>query len=420
MYNKMFLSGEIINITSDLTKYIATNKNTKNAKHTNNSNNIYLISNIVDKSQITITISTDSDIYYSSNSAQDNSTQDNNEVLTIIILNKINKKRKQDKRDKNILEDEKTITIHYGNCSKYVLLNLQKIQSLLSKKVKKNNLQNVYQFENKIASDILYKFNDSIFIALDANGYINYYTDSMEIYNIHTIVNFITQEHPNSNKTYLPTLESILEAFNYIPIDANMNSNAYILDSLDINNLHNATPSTTSPTNTFEVSNSNITSELNTSGIISTIGNIINWFNPFSYFTTIKPITIQNTNANANIDIDTNIEANIEANTEESNQEEVTAKAKAKYYVASNSSTSSNAMVIKLENDKIKILRPKPMLFPVYIDNINLDELGNIIFSGKINDTDKYITIKYNKFLINPIIEITNIETTLTIKDILE
>ena len=62
--------------------------------------------------------------------------------------------------------------------------------------------------------------------------------------------------------------------------------------------------------------------------------------------------------------------------------------------------------VIKLEKDKIKILRPKPMLFPVYIDNINMDELNNIIFSGKINDIDNNISIKYNKFLINPIIEI--------------
>jgi hypothetical protein len=62
--------------------------------------------------------------------------------------------------------------------------------------------------------------------------------------------------------------------------------------------------------------------------------------------------------------------------------------------------------VIKLEKDKIKILRPKPMLFPVYIDNINMDELNNIIFSGKINDIDNNISIKYNKFLINPVIEI--------------
>jgi hypothetical protein len=327
-------------------------------------------------------------------------------------LNKINRKRKQ---DKNILEEEKTIIIPYGNCSKYVLLNLQKVQSLLSKKVKKNNLQNIYQFENKSASGILYKFNDSIFITLDANGYINYYTDSMEIYDIHSIANFIEQEHPNSNKTYLPTLESILETFNYIPIDANMNSNAYILNSLDINNLHTATNYITPSAITCAVSNSNSNSnsniasasafDLNESGIISNIGNIINWLNPFSYFTTTQhqsqaqPMTIQNTN--------------IESTIEESNKKKVseTAKSKAKYYVAS--SNVNNAMVIKLEKDKIKILRPKPMLFPVYIDNINLDELGNIIFSGKINDTDKYITIKYNKFLINPIIEITNIEKIL-------
>ena len=77
------------------------------------------------------------------------------------------------------------------------------IEYIRNKKVKKHNLQNIFQIENTTVPNILYKFNDSIFITLDANGYINYYSDSMEIYDLHSIVNFIEQEHPNSNKTYL-------------------------------------------------------------------------------------------------------------------------------------------------------------------------------------------------------------------------
>ena len=411
----MLLSGDIINITNDLSNYILTNKNIKNAKKSKNAqmisnvSNISNISNIVDKSQITITISSSTDIYYSSsintnttntndnaNANTNDNTKDNtnDSILTIIILNKMNSKGKQ---KENILEEEeKTIIIPYGICSKYILLNRYISQSLLSKKAKKNNLiniyQNIYQYNgenvDENVSRVLYKFNDCIFITLDANGYINYYPDSIEIYDIHTITNFIEKEHSNTNKTYLPYLEAFLETFNYIPIDANIKPNSYILDILDINNLHNTntnnntnTSNSNSNSNSNDNGNCNSIAELNESGIISKIGNIINWFNPFSYFSTTQSITQQN--------IDTEAKQNPNPNP--------------KYYV---SRMTKDFNVIKLEKDKIKILRPKPMLFPVYIDNINMDELNNIIFSGKINDIDNNISIKYNKFLINPIIEI--------------
>jgi hypothetical protein len=412
----MLLTGDIINITNDVSNYILTNKNNKNTKNLKNAHmisNISNISNIVDKSQITITISSSADIYYSSSintnttntndnanantndnanaNTNDNAKDNTNDsILTIIILNKMNSKGKQ---KENILEEEeKTIIIPYGICSKYLLLNRYISQSLLSKKVKKNNLtniyQNIYQYNSENVDEngsrVLYKFNDCIFITLDANGYINYYPDSIEIYDIHTITNFIEKEHSNSNKTYLPYLEAFLETFNYIPIDTNMKPNSYILDILDINNLHNTNTNNNNNNNTnTSNSNSNDNSiiELNESGIISKIGNIINWFNPFSYFSTTQLITLQN--------IDTEAKQNPNPNP--------------KYYV---SSMTKDLKVIKLEKDKIKVLRPKPMLFPVYIDNINMDELNNIIFSGKINDIDNNISIKYNKFLINPIIEI--------------
>ena len=385
----MFLSGDIINITSDISKYLSINKNTKNAKKSKNTHmisNISNISNIVDKSQMTITISSSADIYYSSSIDTNTTTANDNandSILTIIILNKMNSKGKQ---KENILEEEdKTIIIPYGICSKYILLNRYISQSLLSKKIKKNNLTNIYRCNDKNVAEnvsrVLYKFNDYIFITLDANGYINYYPDSIEIYDIHTITNFIEKEHSNSNKTYLPYPEAFLETFNYIPINTNMKLNSYILDILDINNLHNTTNYTNTDTKT-----SNSITELNEFGIISKIGNIINWFNPFSYLSTTQSITLQN------IDVDANPNPN------------------SKYYV---SSMTKDLNVIKLEKDKIKILRPKPMLFPVYIDNINLDELNNIIFSGKIDDMDNNISIKYNKFLINPILDITNIKKNL-------
>ena len=74
-----------------------------------------------------------------------------------------------------------------------------------------------------------------------------------------------------------------------------------------------------------------------------------------------------------------------------------------KYYILNN---SLNLNIVKLQNNKIKILKPMPMLFPVYINSIVIDEFQNISFSGKLNEIDKILTIKYNKFFINPIIDV--------------
>jgi len=349
------------------------------------------IVNDVEKSLITISICVNNELYYSING----------EVLNILILTKKDKVKSQlSVPELPELPEHKTYTISYNSgCSRYVLFNLPKNNALISKKVKKNILENVYQFNQ---SNILYAFNKSVFLNIDANGYIYYYPDTVEIYDIHNIANFIENEHSNINKTYIPSLESILESFNYKLINTNMNSNSYILENLDIDK-------------TIIMSNANI--ELNKqNSIISTISNMINWFNPFAYYnnSNTTAITTSANTISANTTNNTDVINTVICNKNTSNiivnvsENQTPSQSVPKYYVSENTKSSNplDLKIIKLENDKIKILKPVPMLFPVYIENIEGDNFNNIILTGKINETDNHISIKYNKFFVNPIIDI--------------
>ena len=77
-----------------------------------------------------------------------------------------------------------------------------------------------------------------------------------------------------------------------------------------------------------------------------------------------------------------------------------------KYYI---SKYTYNLNVLKLDvlNNTIKILRPIPLVFPIYINSITSDEYNNIILSGKINDSTSIMNITYTKSFTNPIIYIT-------------
>lgn len=331
----MIIQGDIINVSNS---------------NVFNKNKELNIIDIIDKSLLTITLPLDNEIYYSID----------NKILNIIILAKKDKKL----TSSPLSIETKIVNIPYGECTKYVLLNLRSTQTAIGKKVKKTLLD--YIPLNLTTSTTLYSFNNSNLVNIDSNGYISYYPDTMEIYDINTISNFIEKEYPKSNKTFLPSLESILEVFNYKPANINLNSNTYILDNL-------------------ELSSSNTTTNTHTSNIISTLGNIISWFNPLSYYSNNPSNDKENiSNTDSNILIS------------------------GKYYIAENNvSNSTNSLhIIKLENNKIKVLRPQPMMFPIYIENITLDEQENIIFTGKINDIGKHINIKYNKFFHNPSIEI--------------
>lgn len=344
----MIYIGEIINITNDklIPKEIT-------------------IINDTEKQILSITLLATTELYYSTNILENK--------IHIVFMTK--KDKKTTAISASLSLEHKIVNIPYGECTKYVLLNLRSTQTALGKKVKKTLLDYIpLNLATPTTPTTLYMFNNSFLVNIDGNGYISYYPDTMEIYDINTISNFIGKEYPKNNTTFIPSLESILEGFNYKQVNINLNSNTYILDNLEL-----SSSNTTTKNNSYTNSNTN--------NIISTLSNLISWFNPLSYYsgnTSNDKENISNTNGNVAIPIST------------------------KYYIAENNITSiSNSLqIIKLENNKIKVLRPLPMMFSIYIENITLDEQENIIFTGKINDIDKHISITYNKFLHNPSIEI--------------
>lgn len=305
-------------------------------------NDIYIkklyksVINNLETCKLSITLLTSTDIYHYVN---------NENILHIITFTK---KRK----NINKPDEYKTVTIPYNaSCTKYILLNVQSTKTTITKQCKKTILN---QPNNNIYGN-LYDYQGLFLMNIDANGYLTYYPDTMEIYDNTTIDKFISRQYTNLD-VYLDKeniLNNLLDICNYKSIGPmNLKPNIYTLDNLELQQ--------------------SSTSRLN---------NFINWFNPLAYFnSTTHTIT----------------------------------KSITKYYI----SNCEDMHIIKLENNKIKILRPVQMKIPIHVDNIYQDCNENIIFTGIINDntppykniiTNKKLSVKYNKFLHNPIIEVQDI-----------
>lgn len=65
------------------------------------------------------------------------------------------------------------------------------------------------------------------------------------------------------------------------------------------------------------------------------------------------------------------------------------------YYLDKSSFTND---IIKIQDGKVKILKPRKIEIPAFITDITIDKVDNIILSGRIENLP--INIKYNKYLI--------------------
>jgi hypothetical protein len=69
-----------------------------------------------------------------------------------------------------------------------------------------------------------------------------------------------------------------------------------------------------------------------------------------------------------------------------------------KYYINDQTLT-----IIKenIKNKTYKVIKPRNINLPVYIDTIECDDDNNVLLSGKFNQTIKNCSIKLNKFLLH-------------------
>jgi hypothetical protein len=57
-----------------------------------------------------------------------------------------------------------------------------------------------------------------------------------------------------------------------------------------------------------------------------------------------------------------------------------------------------NYDLIKVQDNQVKILKAQKIDLPIFMNDIVIDNVDNIVFSGKINEYP--ITLKFNKYML--------------------
>lgn len=246
------------------------------------------------------------------------------------------------------------IKIDYKDATSYNILEAHKNIPNISKNVKKHKLEMISRLDN---NKILFKLANKYLLIIDSNGSLYYYPDSIE-----TIP--ISQWSGNNLDT--------LNAQN--TLECKLDDNAYeLLDisnskSIDKNDMHHK----------YEE--------------YSRIGYLLSWLNPLTYYSSTSSTSstsskkINNSNKN---DITTNDNSGESVSNNSS--------ASAKYFIDIKTNN-----IIKIQNDLVKILKLKKIDIPMFITDITINHIDEVLLTGRIDNT--HINLKFNKYLVNMII----------------
>jgi hypothetical protein len=298
--------------------------------------------------QITIPISQDIDIYTSIKEG----------VINIFVFT-ISKKNKQSSELKNII-------INYKLANTYSILIANKQLSNISKNVKKQKLEMIAKLDN---NRILFKLANKYLLVIDGNGFFYYYPDSIQTISLNSWIQTDTLSE-DVIKTFL-TKNSILT------IDCKLDHDAYnlydfptlqLIHSDNVKNIDNVTN---------DEHNQNINNSAND---YSRLGYLLSWFNPLAYYSS-NSISSNTSSGNS---------------TNYSNNNKLI-KLENEYYLDTKTSD-----IIKIENNIVKTLKLTKIDIPVFITDININSVDEVILSGRIDE--KPINMKFNKYLINMLI----------------
>ena len=292
----------------------------------------------------------------------------------------------------------------------YNLAIITKGNTSIYKYIKQTKLNLIQKLED---NSILYKANDCLLLNIDCSGFIKYYLDTENIYNVkddNDITKFIESgnitkfknKDINNNPIKSDPIK-LLELCNYKKIDLNLSDNSYNLNLLDTECEPGSDAINISSLDlqTSEIQSIQQQSSDTSNTSYSSIGYVMSWLNPFSYYSSTSNITSNITlNAASNITItSTEMESShVIINKNEKLQNEIS-------YFA-----NKNTIAKLYNNNKIKILKPILLNVPTHIQNINFDENNKITFQGRICDNinKKYynVDISFNEFMINKNVEI--------------
>jgi hypothetical protein len=247
------------------------------------------------------------------------------------------------------------IKIDYKDATSYNILEAHKNIPNVSKNVKKHKLKMISKLDN---NKILFKLANKYLLIIDSNGSLYYYPDSIETipisqWSLNNLDNLDTQN----------SLESYLLKNSITNLECKLDDNAYEL--LDISNPKLI--ETNDIQNKYEE--------------YSRIGYLLSWLNPLTYYSSISSKTNDNSNEN-------NIGNNYKCND---------SIASAKYFL-----DTKNNNIIKIQNNLVKILKLKKIDIPMFITDITINHIDEVLLTGRIDNT--HINLKFNKYLINMII----------------
>lgn len=281
-------------------------------------------------------------------------------ILNILILTTTNKSN--DKSNDNITNNHQysEIIIPIESCSRYNIEITSQYECSVSKKVKKclidkvdissSNTANTANTSN--TSNTFYVYDNQYILMVDSLGKFYYFPDS---------INLDTNTTNPANTTNLGI---------ELPIDLNLDS--YKLYDLtqkqtDILDYQNKSPNTNT----------------------NTIASLLSWLNPLSYI-----YTYSNTNTDSNTDPNTD-------------PNELVMIRKSKYYfidgeilITPDTNANHNG------ETKTKRLKMHEIQIPCHIVNIYKNpESGNIILEGVMDESRQNVSITFNKYLLNPIVQ---------------
>ena len=349
-------------------------------------------------------------------------------VLYVYIFHTTKKGNKNlDSRDSRYSRDNEPATsedknkeqvINYKDAMNYNIILAVKGVANISKNLKKHKLELITKLND---SQTLYKFMNKYLFMVDTNGILFYYPDSIAITSLKSWLESSTNN--NTLESILDdntTLEKKLLLNKCVSLECNLDASAYELyDILGSNLSTSSNTSNTSNTANMSISSvdiqtqnakalENASNESNKSECItdsadasySSLGYILSWLNPLAYYNTTNTT---NTTSNSVVKITSTDGIDSTASIATTSSNSVNSENKANTPTSLDKSyfldkSSINCDLIKIIDNRVKILKAQKIEIPAFITDIEIDNVDNINIFGRIDNQP--INMKYNKYMI--------------------
>jgi hypothetical protein len=404
------MMSSIINVTGEITGLTDTLK--KLLEKQLKINNDLIINDSQKLKQLSIPISKDKmDIFHGVH----------NSILYIYLFQSTKKLQIEQSTESQSKKLETPILINYRDSANYNIMLANKGIASISKNVKKNKLELVSRINDGL---ILYKFAGKYLFAVDSNGFLYYYPDSIDIQSLESWKNNKIEDTQPLDKYMLLNKYVLLECYladtaysledvtktclNQSPaslasLASHQESKSIALKDNDYNNYNNTLLDENKKQNQQnpQAHNSNIAiSPSHTE--YSTLGYLLSWLNPLSYYSSNTNTTTSNTSTSntSNTSNTSSLLSISKSDIKESlaNGEREIPNRDAIYYI--DTSTSEFDIVkISRSTNTIKTLKSHKIYIPAFITDISINNLDEVILDGRIES--QTITMKFNKYLIN-------------------